>query len=181
MPDDARDLIEGVFAPEARQAVPAVLIASDLRAEGEARAQGAIAAMNSLDLRRGYRYEGGAWEDETMAFTRLTEPSTTFLLARWDGATLTPWSRSERDDWSLCRITVQLSTLARPGAMPAQLRDAVETATAKLPDQGRWQTILPLVESGGVWSARGQDRRGRSVEILYDSVRGLRKRDVETS
>lgn len=181
MPDDARDLIEGVFAPEARQAVPAVLIASDLRAEGEARAQGAIGAMNSLDLRRGYRYEGGAWEDETMAFTRLTEPSTTFLLARWDGATLTPWSRSERDDWSLCRITVQLSTLARPGAMPTQLRDAVETATAKLPDQGRWQTILPLAESGGVWSARGQDRRGRPAEILYDSVRGLVKRDVETS
>ncbi len=180
-PDEARDLIEGVFAPEARAAAPAALLASDLRAEGEARAQGAIAAMNSLDLRRGYRYEGSAWEDETLTFSRLTEPSATFLLARWDGNTLIPWYRSERNDWSLCRITVQLSTLARLGAMPAPLRAAVEAATARLPDQGKWQTILPLVEIAGIWSGQGQDHRGRPVGIVYDRFRGFMKKEGDTS
>ena len=173
VPDDARNLIEAVYGKGARAEAPAPLVEADTQPEGKERGAQAMAWLNALKLDEGYCFSGEAWGEETEVFTRLAEPSTTLLLVRWDGTTLEPWYSGEGDRWTLSECTVRRSKLDKPDRMLPDLQAAVEALTERLPDRGRYRTVMPLIRQDDQWVGLGKDTRGRSVVIHYDSREGL--------
>lgn len=177
MPDDARQLIEGVFGEAAE--VPAGLQAEALAAEGQDYAAQAQAQMSSLTLENGYERGGVDWWSDAKTPSRLGEATSTIALARWSDGRLEPWAQSPAHAWaySSLRVAARLIDTEAPAADPA-LQAAVDTVRATLPAQGRWMVLLPLVEHEGRWigAALAAPRRNeppRRVRWVYDTERGL--------
>lgn len=177
MPDDARQLIEGVFGEAAE--VPAGLQAESLAAEGQDYAAQAQAQMSSLTLETGYERGGVDWWSDAKAPSRLGEATSTVALARWSGGRLEPWAQSPAHAWaySSLRVAARLIDTEAPAADPA-LQAAIDAVRATLPAQGRWTVLLPLVEHEGRWigEALAAPRRNeppRRLRWVYDTERGL--------
>lgn len=179
MPDDARQLIEGVFGEAAE--VPAGLRAESLAAEGQDYAAQAQAQMSSLTLETGYERGGVDWWSDAKTPSRLGEATSTIALARWSDGRLEPWAQSPAHAWaySSLRVAARLIDTEAPAADPA-LQAAIDAVRATLPAQGRWMVLLPLVEHEGRWigEALAAPRRNeppRRLRWIYDTERGLRQ------
>ncbi|MEW6266583.1 MAG: CRISPR-associated helicase Cas3' [Thermodesulfobacteriota bacterium] len=174
LPEASRDLIEGVYGPEAEDHIPAALADRDLKAEGEARARLSLAWQNSLKPDSGYTAEGVAWEEDTP--TRLGLPETTIFLARWEKDRLAPWAAGEGSQaWPLSQVRVRRSKVFKEADPDDPVRrEALESARVNLPGNGRDALLLAL-EPGPEesWTGLAWNESGKPVRLVYHPRRGL--------
>ncbi|MDD2702377.1 MAG: CRISPR-associated helicase Cas3', partial [Sideroxydans sp.] len=184
MPEDARNLIEGVFGDQAEY--PAGLQHNAERAEGVDWAQTNFAAAAALDYETGYSRQGGDWhsDDETLAVgalddwqtpasTRAGDATTTVRLAKWQHGVIVPWCGQGDDAWDMSSLRVAKRLIAEslePVDRSAEWQRALET----MPDSGRWSVLLVLAPLGdGCWHGSALDPDQRSRRWAYDSRSGL--------
>ena len=179
MPDDARSLVETVFADE--DDLPKDLQGNANQAEGKAYGDASLADMNSVKLAKGYVRDGIEWSADTVTPSRLGEDTIDVLLGRWHGDQLRPWrdDKPPRHAWvySTVRVAKRLIAAAVPQSSPA--RDAaVQTTLEHLPSGGKWVVLLALDEQHGKYVARAQaSAKGDSPPLVttwrYDAAMGL--------
>ena len=183
MPDDARRLIEAVFAEDAH--TPTGLQASANAAEGRGYGDASLAQQHAVKLRDGYVRGGIDWWSEAKTTTRLGEDSTAVLLARWDGDQLLPWiaKPDPRHAWAYSTVRVATRLIAMPAEPTSSARRAeMQRVLDSLPDKGKWSVLLPLdavdnVEGlfSGVASGLAQKNKPLRYETWnYDVHLGLR-------
>jgi len=176
MPDDARELIEGVFGANAD--IPPGLEANALASEGQGYAAQTQAQMNTLKLAGGYTRGGIDWWSEAKTPSRLGEATSTVALARWVDGKLLPWVQRAHG-WAYSSLRMAERLIDDAATDPDVHRQAVIEATcAELPAQGRWTVLLPLSETphGWVGEALAAPRQGQAPRRLawrYDPQRGL--------
>ncbi len=184
MPDDARDLMEFVFSPQAEY--PEGLQRSSLTAAGQEMSEASLAQQNTLKIQGGYaRGDSGDWWSEAKTPSRLGEETMTVMLAKWDGNRLAPWASG---DWAYNMVKVAVRWISRVDMPddPAQAAE-YERLQRTLPSEGKWSVLLPLtlvgdgVWQGAAWTA-GDEKRGRKPELLtwlYDKKFGLRVAEAQ--
>lgn len=180
MPDDARRLIETVFAEDAE--VPAGLQVSANTAEGRGYGEASLAQQHALKLLDGYTRGGIDWWNEAKTATRLGEESTAVLLARWDGDHLRPWADHAvaRHAWAYSTVRVATRLIAKTAEPSSPGRQATLQRTLEsLPDKGKWSVLLPMEYThdgyvGTALSAPRGKQAERSQAWLYDERTGLR-------
>jgi CRISPR-associated endonuclease/helicase Cas3 len=175
MPDDARQLIEGVYGETADLEMPPALLDRHDQVLGEESANRSIAQVNSINITAGYEEgETPCWEDAVIP-TRLGEESTTVRLARWDGQTLVPWAVGAFA-WQMSQVQVRRALISDMADAfdEAELQAQVEAILPELPDRGKWSVLLPMREGeGGRWQGQALNRHGQMVSVYYDEKLGL--------
>ena len=185
MPDDARRLIETVFAEDAE--TPAGLQASANAAEGRGYGDSSLAQQHTLKLLDGYVRGGIDWWSEAKTTTRLGEDSTAVLLARWEGNRLRPWIHRDdpRHAWAYSTVRVATRLIARPVEPDSFARQAeLQRVMDSLPDKGKWSVLLPLEQIdgafiGAAWAAAQGRNPERCQTWAYDDRAGLRVQPSE--
>lgn len=159
MPDDARDLIEGVYSDEAEDSLSESLQNASKEAIGKAMGYREIGKMNALDLAKGYTRKSaeksGGWDEETRIPTRLTEEDTVSIaLAVLENGQLKPYADMERYAWALS--TIKLPEREWKNAqklIPVHLKSMIDALKAEQKAL-RWLEILPLEEGQVVYSSQ---------------------------
>jgi CRISPR-associated endonuclease/helicase Cas3 len=180
MPDDARDLIEGVFGD--REPIPEGLQRSADRADAKGFADASMAQANTVTFASGYTREGTDWWSDARVPSRLGE-ATRDVVARWDGDALLPWAEHavRRHAWAYSTVRVAERLIARAVEPASAARKAaVEAALETLPAKGRWSVLLPLEYSdvgwvGEAWAAPTPSAAERCLMWQYDAEVGLRQ------
>lgn len=173
MPQDAREMIESVYAETSQELIPKDLLVVESRAYGEDKADMSLGDLNSLKLDEGYRATMNQWQDDTYAPTRLGEPTVTVRLARWDGTQLTAWfDKNTGHDWELSQISILKRWIG--GEDPNNLAEAVVVAKKTMPDGGRYCIVIPMRQTDGKWNGQAVNNRGAIIKVTYDSRTGLK-------
>lgn len=178
MPEDAREMIEGVFGNE--DTIPAGLQGNANQAEGKAYGDRSLADRNAVKLDVGYLRDGLEWDEDTIAPSRLGEDTIDVLVGCWEGDELVPW-RSDKAvahawSYSTVRVAQRLITGA-VGPASSRRRAAIEAQLKSLPGCGKGIVLLPLdtIEGSHFASGVSQDRGGleRITRWQYSSEAGL--------
>ncbi len=108
MPDDARELIEGVYGPEAEDKIPEELMECSYDAVVRDMAQLNMADLNVLKLSKGYTWASGEWDEEVHTPTRLSEVETVAVaLVCPKGDSLLPYAKvNKRYEWALSTVKI---------------------------------------------------------------------------
>ncbi len=173
VPDDLRPLVDGVYGPDGEGRIPAGLTRHWQDATGSDAAAAGHARQNVLTFRVGYqRGSAHVWQDDLDIPTRLSEPTTTFRLARWDGRSLQPWIADvdERRAWRLSEVSVRTARAAgrAPGSPAEHAASMLESEWGRRHDRA---VVLPL---GGPDEAVSLiDGRRRIVAARYGRETGL--------
>lgn len=174
MPDDARFLIEEVFA-EQRPEIPEGLMEGELAADGRRRADYSLARLNMLKLNEGYAATVSQWMDDAATPTRVDENSVAVRLARWDGTKLGPWYDTGDHPWEMSQLSVR-ENLVKDEREPGDptLRKAVVRAKADMPDRSKWSVLIPLEQrDADEWHGLALDRDGKTVAVIYSALTGF--------
>jgi CRISPR-associated endonuclease/helicase Cas3 len=157
MPEDARDLIEGVYGDQAQFEVPLVLQDASLNAEGKDMMQKSMADLNVLKLNQGYTRKSGDWDEETRIPTRLVEEeSIPVALAIWVDGQLKPYAQGERYAWAMSTIKLPEREWKKASKrIPDQFKPQIDMLKAENKAL-RWLEVLPLVDNiQQIYSADG--------------------------
>jgi len=168
MPQDARAMIESVYAESAQNDIPEVLERQENRAGGDDRARAGMAQFQALNLKSGYMPDGQRWSDDEKAPTRIGDVRTTVRLARWNNGELVPYFQN---DWILSEVSVSQYRIKSEGEI---YRKEIDTAKNMMPDKGKYCVIIVFEDCNGMLTGRAVDARGKNVTVLYDIKRGLR-------
>ena len=174
MPDDARELMEGVYG-ELGETIPEALIEASNEAEGEHWAQAGMADFNALILEQGYTYSDGKWDEEARIPTRLSDDSQAVYLAVWENDLLRPYSTEGRYCWDLSSVNINAERIR---AVPDSLPDAIEQAVNQLKEDekglNKFSLLLPLIpKTEKTWTGQAIDGRGNTIDVLYSRTSGL--------
>ncbi|OAI11015.1 CRISPR-associated helicase/endonuclease Cas3 [Methylomonas koyamae] len=154
MPEDARELIEGVYADEAQARIPLALQEASFDAEGKTMVQRSMADLNVLKLDKGYTRKSGDWDEETKIPTRLSEEeSVSVALALLVDGELKPYADVERFAWALSTIKLperEWKKVSRQ--IPDELKQQIETLKSEQKAL-RWLEVLPLLHGQNLYSA----------------------------
>jgi CRISPR-associated endonuclease/helicase Cas3 len=178
MPEDARQLIEGVFGEDT--SIPTGLQSNANAAEGRGYADASIAQQNTVKLATGYVRGGMDWWSEAKTPSRLGEASMNVLLARWEGDCLRPWADGTHGwAYSSVRVAERLIAAAVEPSSSAR-KAALEQILPTLPNKGQWSVLLALDETsrgwmGKAWSKPLRDRPAQKLTWAYDRQMGLRQ------
>ena len=155
MPDDARDLIEGVYSFEAEDKMPNALLDGSLQAESKTMVQKSMADLNVLKLNKGYTRSSGDWDEETRIPTRLTEEdSISVALAIVEDGYLKPYANVERFAWALSTVKLPAREWQKAQQqIPANLKALIETLKTGQKAL-RWVEVLPLEEGQVIYSSQ---------------------------
>lgn len=155
MPDDARDLIEGVYSFDAEADIPDVLLDASMQATSKTMVQKSMADLNVLKLNKGYTRSSGDWDEETRIPTRLTEEETVSVaLAILENGQLKPYAKVEPYAWALSTVKLPEHEWKKAQQrIPANLRVLIETLKTEQKAL-RWLEILPLEEGQVIYSSR---------------------------
>lgn len=173
MPEDARKLIEGVYGDEAE--IPEGLQGRTFEAQGEAKAAQSIAMLNELKIELGYN-DGATnrWWEDTLAPTRLGDPTTTVWLARWENGQLTPWRSRAPFAWQQSSLSIRSELISEPRASDTISEVAIAACQEKLPAHGKWGVLLPLAQqSDSKWIGHALDAHGSRRTFRYCPTQGL--------
>ena len=181
MPDDARNLIEGVFGD--CEPIPEGLQRSADRADAKGFADASMAQANTVTFASGYTREGTDWWSDAKVPSRLGEATRDVVLARWDGDALLPWAAHtvRRHAWAYSTVRIAERLIARAVEPVSAARNAaVEAALETLPGKGRWSVLLPLEHTdagwvGEAWAAPTPSAAERRLMWQYDAEVGLRQ------
>ncbi|MBP1148348.1 CRISPR-associated helicase/endonuclease Cas3 [Methylocaldum sp. RMAD-M] len=172
MPEDARALIEGVYGPEADQAMPGALLGKHFDAEAGRLVQQSAVKHHAIRLDAGYQADEETWWEDRIALTRLGEETHTLRLARWREGQLLPWHEGE-DGWHLSEVRVRQALVMDAVIEDAALRNELEKLKPSLPGKGRWSVLLPLIEADGAWRCDALNGKKRRVKVSYSERSGL--------
>ncbi|MBW8831478.1 MAG: CRISPR-associated helicase Cas3' [Burkholderiales bacterium] len=186
MPDDARTLVETVFADE--DTLPKGLQGNANQAEGKAYGDASLADMNSVKLVKGYTRDGIEWSSDTVTPSRLGEDTIDVMLGRWHGDQLRPWrdDKPPRHQWtySTVRVAKRLIASALPPSSLARAA-ALQAVLEQMPGGGQWSVLLALDEQDGAHvgqaCAMAKGNLPPSVTTWrYDAAMGLRAEPTST-
>ena len=170
MPDNAREMIEFVYADDAGERIPEGLQHNAATAEGDAMADRSMAAFNSLYLDSGYEVTSMHWREDESTPTRLGEPTTTVRLARILDGQLIPWAQDDADHlWELSQVTVRA---ARINGESDRYGPMIAVAKEQMRDHGKYCVVVPLEERDGVWRGFALGPRGE-IAVTYSPTTGL--------
>ena len=170
MPDNAREMIEFVYADDAGERIPEELQRNAATAEGDAMADRSMAAFNSLYLDSGYEVTSTHWREDESTPTRLGEPTTTVRLARIVDGQLLPWAQDDADHlWELSQVTVRA---ARINGESSRYGPMIAGAKAQMKDRGKYCVVVPLEERDGIWRGFALGPRGE-IAVTYSPTTGL--------
>jgi len=146
MPDDARDLIEGVYGYEAQDDIPPALQDASWEAEGRDLTQNSMANLNVLKLSKGYTRSSGDWDEETRIPTRLTEVETvSVVLTLLVDGRLQPYAEVSHHAWALSVVNIPAYEWENvKSTIPAQMKPLVD-ALKKEEKALRWLEVFPLM------------------------------------
>ncbi|ACL16920.1 CRISPR-associated helicase/endonuclease Cas3 [Methanosphaerula palustris] len=174
MPDGARDLIEGVFGDGAQIRIPLSLLPREVLVDGKKRGDISIARLNTLEVSDGYRRTPTQWVEEAHVSTRLGQLTSTLVLARWDGTTLTPWYSSNQNAWDLSQVHIAEKKVASAAVFEGELGAAVKRLEDQIPGLGKWLILVPLsCTSAGTWEGPARNDADENVTVIYDPVLGF--------
>lgn len=185
MPNDARDLMEGVFGNSS--IIPEGLVQRNLTVQGDQMADASHAKANSLKFALGYR-RGDVmdWWSEAKTPSRLGEPTINVILARWEGNKLVPWvQRNNAWAYSTVKIAERLLAKAEKPIQEEFLKE-YERVLESLPDKGKWSVLLPLQSHGAEWIAEGwtaatDSKKAESRTWSYSPSFGFRLNEETTA
>ncbi|MBX3639340.1 MAG: CRISPR-associated helicase Cas3' [Nitrosomonas sp.] len=170
MPDDARKLIEGVYADEVQEQIPAALQDASLTAEGKAMVQKSMADINVLNLAKGYTRssaeQSGGWDEETRIPTRLSEEeSISVALAVLVDGQLKPYAVGKDYAWAMSTMKLPEREWKKVSQqIPICFLPLIEAL--KIEEKAlRWLEILPLTEKQVFYSSK----EGYTGEIPADA------------
>ncbi len=175
IPEDARELIEGVYGKKTETQIPASLLEIDDKAFGKSWADKSLARFNVLNLEAGYVHDHLLWMDETQTPTRLSLPVNVLRLARWNGYTLTPWLLKDKEEWALSEIRVRtFYANEEPKHKDPSLIKAIKEAKETMTDQCKWCLFTPMSSgSSGAWTGEVVNEKGETVLFTYSKNLGL--------
>jgi len=169
LPKSARAAIEYVYGKDVD--VPELLVKRDLRAEGECKADIALAHLNCLNVDTGY-VSDMHWSDEALTPTRIHDPSVTLRLAvNTSSGKIGPWADALWEDTEI-QVRARLVNQCIDD-------ETHSTARSMMPDQGKWCIPVVLHKNGDAWLGRALDKGGNLVSIEYDAIIGLRLHKLE--
>lgn len=173
MPEDARNLIEGVYGLEAE--IPEGLQEIDATAEGNQKAQQGQGKLNRLHLEGGYsREHTNNWWDDADTPTRLGEETTQVWLAKWQDGELTPLHNASTFRWQQSSLTVRRAVTDACEHQVDIPADVLETCKTSLPAKGKWGLLITLVSlASDLWQGTTINQKGEKSPIYYSSEIGL--------
>lgn len=167
MPDDARELIEGVYGDVE---LPPGLEESYIESEGVQNSEGSLADYNALKVNVHYgETAGGRWWAEERAPTRLGD-STTVYIGRVDGESVVPLRGQGDFPWHLSSVSVLASRIAGSDRPAGISEKEWERTLEQLPAKGKWGVLLALDEKLEGVAVNG---RGEAVAVRYSDREGL--------
>ena len=179
-PGDLRPLIESVYGVDAEHNIPAALMETFLKIQGQQGADRGLGTMNTLTLSAGYARDGGLWGGDERTPTRLGEETTTFRLARLADGRLHPWAAGQeygegdaRHLWRLSEVSLR-SSLADGDIIPAQFASQEKEIRD---GWGKWQDdkkllILRPGETPSQWQGHVRCRE-KTKAVAYSPLIGL--------
>jgi CRISPR-associated endonuclease/helicase Cas3 len=170
IPDQAREMIEFVYADDAGERIPEALQRNAATAEGDAMADRSMAAFNSLSLDSGYEVTSMHWRDDENTPTRLGEPTMTVRLARLVDGQIRPWAEDHVEHlWELSQVTVRATQIQ---GQSERYEPMIASAQEGMRDRGKYCVVVPLEERDGVWRGFAVDPRGE-IAVTYSNTTGL--------
>jgi CRISPR-associated endonuclease/helicase Cas3 len=183
MPEAARRIIEAVYGEQA--VAPEGLARIAQRAEGDGQSEASQGQQNSIKLDEGYTRGAIDWWAEAATPSRLGEPTTEVVLARWDGDRLQPWAEHERPRaawaYSALRVAQRLIAKTAEPADPARQRE-LQRVLQELPGHGRWSVVLALESTDEGWvgyALAGPEGKEVRSAWRYDPKLGLLRHEEE--
>lgn len=171
VPEQARDMIEAVYAAAAFDDLPEGLRPVADAADGASRADRSIARGNLLNFDEGYRPTSSTWQDEGEAPTRLGEATVRLRLARVIEGGLAPWAEVDASiAWALSELSVPRRLIAAESPKDATL---IAAAKQSMADEGRCVVIVALRRSGDAWRGPALNVRDEEVQVVYSPIYGL--------
>ena len=169
--EQAREMIESVYADEAFDGLPEGLKHLSDQADGICRAGRGAALNRLLDYSMGYNPQIPKWQDDAEAPTRLGEATARLRLARMTEHGLVPWATSETGmEWQLSELTVPRRLIGDSHEDDASV---INAASAGMFDEGRYCVVLPLAQKNpDLWEGRARNDRSE-VLVSYSPVSGL--------
>lgn len=175
LPTDVRNLIETVYGPDAE--TPDALLARSDKVMGDDHAAASQGRSNTLKWEQGYSIGNGAWTSESRTPTRLSEPSLTVRLAKWEGGKLLPWfdHGPEKLRWPMSEVGLSIKRfgvenwLEPDGEVGKALRE-LRAGWSRFDQDTK---VLVLQRSGGLWLGDGMGKSGVVRPLRYDSNLGL--------
>ena len=175
MPEDARNLIEGVYSDEVQQQIPTELLQQSIESEGSNRAEASYAQNNALKIASGYTDDSSSfWFDESMTPTRLGEDTKLVYLAKWENDLLAPWSDDEHHAWQNSAVSMRTHWIAGEASNNGIPHTKIEQCKAQLPAKGKWGVLLPLTQtSNGEWQGIAINGNNQITRFIYSPGFGL--------
>ncbi len=151
MPEDARELIDGVYSVWA--SYPEGLESQSFDAEGANKSRESMANLNALKLDKGYTCSSGDWDEETRIPTRLSEQETiSVALAIVDNGELLPYAAGQQYAWALSTIKLPEADWFRvKQQIAAHWQITIDVLKQEQPAL-RWLEVLPLDEGQQIYS-----------------------------
>jgi CRISPR-associated endonuclease/helicase Cas3 len=177
MPEDARELIESVYGPEAQDAIPASLLENSFDAEGEAMAAAGLARLNTLDIPGGYSNTDetvNRWWDEALTPTRLGEETTTVYLACYERDALFPFRKEKHNSWQYSSVSMRTHGIASETDATAIPENLLAECRDQLPAKGKWGVLVPIEKrENNLWQGVAKNKSGKEVTVYYRKDFGL--------
>lgn len=152
MPEDARELIEGVYSYAAEEEIPVELLDASFDAEAKGLVQRSMADFNVLKLSKGYTDASGDWSEESRIPTRLTEQETiSVALAVWEEGQLKPYIANQQYAWALSTVKLpEYEWEKAQKAIPEELKPVIEILKEEN-KAVRWLEVFPLTHETQVY------------------------------
>lgn len=178
-PGGLRQLIESVYGEGVDSDVPEGLQDIYWDAEGRANADASVAAHNVLDVRKGYRWDGAAWESDIRTPTRLDDdPGTTLRLGCLRNGRIVPYAAAatatEWRAWRLSEVRVPARRAAGETTRPAEAAaaDAAKAAWGRF--EKDYVLVVLRTDEDRILGGMVTDGRGEGAGLTYDPGMGLR-------
>ena len=178
-PAGLRSLIEAVYGTDAECGLPKDLRASFNEGQGKDWAERGIANTATLKFSTGYLWDGGAWENDVKAVTRLDDdPSVVLRLGRLSGERVEAYGRKgDSEDWAAWRLSeVRVpKRLASAEDASSSHADAIQATKASWTRFDQDSVLVALNEDaeGRLVGATMKGDGGERVSLRYNPNRGL--------
>lgn len=172
VPEQARCMIESVYAGMTEFKVPEGLARAVQNAEGERLGGQAMANFNALNFDAGYDPTGINWKDDDNAPTRLGEKTVRVRLAKVTEDGLKPWAETKTGmEWALSELTVPYR-LIKGESRHWQVE--IEALRQTMKDEGKYVVIIPLEETKpNRWRGFAKNMKDEEIPVFYSPVVGL--------
>ncbi len=171
MPEEARLLIESVYGDDGLE-TPEIFIKAEDTVWAETLNKKSIADFNRLKFELGYSRMGndmGKWESDERVSTRLSEPTNSMYLCRWEHGQIVPFFAGESFAWDLSSLSLRTYSLES-----IEYRAEIMSAIEELKKQKRFQysTVFAVFENEAD-ELYGKDGGGKDVLVNYSQSNGL--------